>query len=68
VAIEQDHFAGLKTLAEMCEKRLKSGICPEILAVLETTARRMTGYAEILFLIKPNPAAKYCRFATHATQ
>jgi hypothetical protein len=28
VAIEQDHFAGLKTLAEMCEKRLKSGYLP----------------------------------------
>ena len=28
VAIEQDHFAGLKTLAEMCEKRLKLRYLP----------------------------------------
>jgi hypothetical protein len=27
-AIEQDHFAGLKALAEMYENRLKSGYLP----------------------------------------
>jgi len=26
--------------------------------VFETSAKRMTGYAEILFALKPNPAAK----------
>jgi hypothetical protein len=28
VAIDQDHFAGLKTLAKMCENGLKSGYLP----------------------------------------
>ena len=44
------------------------GICPEIWVVFETAARRMTGYAELLLAIKPNPAAKHCRFVVHATQ
>ena len=44
------------------------GVCTEILAVLRTKPRRMAGYAEILFTIKPNPAAKHCRAAALATQ
>jgi hypothetical protein len=35
VAIEQDHFAGLKELAEMFENRLKSGYLPRKISCFE---------------------------------
>ncbi|MSP35715.1 MAG: NAD(P)-dependent oxidoreductase [Limnohabitans sp.] len=40
----------------------------EIRAISKTMTTCLTGYAEILFWFKPNPAAKYFRFAAHATQ
>jgi hypothetical protein len=44
------------------------GICPEIWAVWETSARRMAGYAEILFAGKLIPAAKPCHHTVHTKQ
>ena len=68
MAIEQDHFADLKTLAEMCEKRLKSGYSPRNMGRFETSAICLTGYAEILLAIKLIPAAKPCHHAVHTKQ
>ena len=64
VAIEQDHFAGLKTLAEMCEKRLKLRYLPLNIGRFRNQGHMPDRLCRNTFLVQTQPCRQTLSFCS----